>query len=180
MERVIKRLTLSSGLLTLAGTCLFLLLKQDIFLTAAITAGTVFYHLGIRLAIGCAFDRFLHNQTDVRKKWYQVSSWEKVVYDKLQVKRWKRKLPTYDATLFDPSLHTWIDIARAMCQAELIHEINVIVSFVPLLFSIWCGAFPVFLITAVIAAGYDLLFVILQRYNRPRILRLAARKTHQP
>ena len=62
-----------------------------------------------------------------------------------------------------------------MCQAELVHEVNAAVSFVPLLFSVWVGAFPIFLITSIIAAGFDLLFAVIQRYNRPRVMRLAVR-----
>ena len=176
MERIMKRCALFSGLLTLAGTVFFLLFQWNILLTIAITAGTVFYHVGIRLLIGCAFDRFLNNQTDFRKKWYQIAPWEKVLYEKLRVKQWKKKMPTYDAALFDPSRRSWADIARAMCQAELVHEANVAASFVPLLFSMWFGAFPVFMITSILAAGYDLLFVILQRCNRPRVLRMAERE----
>lgn len=70
----------------------------------------------------------------------------------------------------------WADIVRAMCQAEPVHEANAAAGFVPsILFSmVWaCHAF---MIAPLQAAGYDLLFAILQRYNRPRILYLAARK----
>ena len=87
-------------------------------------------------------------------------------------------MPTYDSSLFDPTLHSWEEIAKAMCQAELVHEVNIAASFVPILLAVWVGALPVFVITSVLAAGYDLLFVMLQRYNRPRVLRLAMRKSH--
>jgi hypothetical protein len=179
MERVMKRWALVSGLLTLAGTGLFLLCKEEVLLTIAITAGTVFYHVSIRLLIGWVFDRFLNNRADLHNKWYQTAPREKALYEKLRVKQWKKKMPTYDAALFDPALHSWTDIARAMCQAELVHEVNAAASLVSLSFSVWFGAFPVFLITSVLAAGYDLLFAILQRYNRPRVLRLAAGQTRR-
>lgn len=176
MEQTMKRCALVSGGITLAVAILWLVLSRDFALTIAITAGTVFYHIGIRLLVGWAFDQFVDNQTDYRKKWYQVSNWENAVYKKLQVKSWKRHLPTYDSSLFDPALHSWEEIAKAMCQAELVHEVNVVLSFVPILFSVWVGALSVFVITSILAAGYDLLFVILQRYNRPRVLHLAMRK----
>ena len=64
------------------------------------------------------------------------------------------------------------EIAQAMCQAELVHETIVILSFVPVAFSAVFGAFWVFLITSLCAAAFDLMFVIIQRYNRPRIIRL--------
>lgn len=177
MKQTMKRCAVVSGMLTFITAILWSILSEDIMLTIAITAGTIFYHISIRLLVGWAFDQFLDNQTDYRKKWYQVSSWENAVYKKLQVKRWKRHLPTYDSSLFDSALHSWEEIAKAMCQAELVHEVNIAVSFVPVFFSVWVGAFPVFLITSVLAAGYDLLFVMLQRYNRPRVLRLAMRRS---
>ena len=80
-------------------------------------------------------------------------------------------MPTYNPAVFDPKLHSWEEIAQAMCQAELVHEIIVLLSFLPLLAAIPFGAFPVFLITSLLAALYDFSFVIMQRYNRPRIIR---------
>lgn len=59
-----------------------------------------------------------------------------------------------------------------MCQAEIVHETIVLFSFVPLLFSLVFDSFPAFLITSLLAACFDLIFVSLQRYNRPRLLRL--------
>ena len=179
MERFMKRWTLLSGLLALAGALLWALSRRSAILTFAITSSTVFYHLGKRLLIGAAFDRLLNNRTDFRKGWYQIASWEKALYAKLRVRQWKKRMPTYDSKLFDPSLHAWSDIAKAMCQAELIHEVNVAASFLPLLFSVWLGGFPAFMITSILAAGYDLLFVIMQRYNRPRVLRLAEREKYR-
>ena len=178
MQQTMKRCALISGVITLAAAILWMVLSKDFALTIAITTGTVFYHIGIRLLVGWAFDRFMDNQADYRKKWYQVSNWENAVYKKLQVKHWKRHMPTYDSSLFDPTLHSWEEIAKAMCQAELVHEVNIAASFVPILLAVWVGALPVFVITSVLAAGYDLLFVMLQRYNRPRVLRLAMRKSH--
>lgn len=171
-----KRLALCSGLLTLAGTLLWLLLRWEILLPVTITTGTVFYHIAIRLLIGQVFDRFLPNGVSYRNPRFQPAPWEKTIYEKLRVKRWKNKMPTYTPIEFQSTAHSWKSIVRAMCKAELIHEVNVVVSFVPIFFSLWLGAFPVFAVTSVLAAGYDLLFVILQRYNRPRVLRLVLRE----
>ena len=85
-------------------------------------------------------------------------------------------MPTYDPSLFDPKLHSWEEIAQAMCQAELVHETIVVLSFLPLLGAIPFGSFGVFLITSVLAALYDLSFVIMQRFNRPRIMKLIAKE----
>ena len=94
------------------------------------------------------------------------------LYEKLSIKNWKRRLPTYDHTLFDPRVHTWEEIAQAMCQAELIHETIVMLSFLPIAEGIGFGAYPVFIVTSVLAAGCDTLFVMMQRYNRQRVVKL--------
>ena len=59
-----------------------------------------------------------------------------------------------------------------MCQAEIVHEIIIVLSFVPIIFSIWFGELLVFIITSVISALIDSIFVMLQRYNRSRIIKL--------
>ena len=58
-----------------------------------------------------------------------------------------------------------------MCGAEVVHEVILVLSFLPLLAAFPFGSFGVFLITSLLAALYDLSFVIMQRFNRPRILR---------
>ena len=63
-----------------------------------------------------------------------------------------------------------------MCHAELVHEVIVALSFTALLPAIPFGEFPVFLITAVLAAAFDSMFVMVQRYNRPRIVMILGRR----
>lgn len=85
-------------------------------------------------------------------------------------------MPTYDRSLFDPQVHTWAEIAQAMCQAELVHETIAALSFLPIVESIWFGTYPVFIVTSVFAAAFDMLFVMIQRYNRQRIMKLLKQK----
>ncbi len=139
--------------------------------SCAITFGTFLYHFAMRLTVGHVIDRVMGNRADYTKPWYQLRHFEGQVYKALGVKKWKGNMPTYQPTLFDPKLHSWDEIAQAMCQAEIVHEVIVVLSFLPLLAAIPFGAFPVFLITSLLAAMYDLTFVIMQRYNRPRILK---------
>ena len=101
---------------------------------------------------------------------------EEKLYKKLHVKKWKSKMPTYEPENFDLRIHTPEEIAGAMCQAELSHEVIVIFSFLPLLTVPAFGAFWVFLITSVLSAMMDLSFAIMQRYNRPRIMKLCKRR----
>lgn len=56
-------------------------------------------------------------------------------------------------------------------------ETIVVLSFLPIASGIWFGAYPVFIITSVLSALFDLIFVVMQRYNRQRVLRLLQRES---
>lgn len=146
------------------------------YLTLTITFATIFYHFGIRLLIGFLYNIIMKNQADYTKKWYQLHSWEYKLYQFLRVKQWKNKLPTYNPGSFSNKKHTWNEIAQTMCQSELVHETNVIFSFFPIIASKWFGSFYVFFITSICAALFDLIFVIVQRYNRVRVVKIALKK----
>ena len=170
MARVMKWATVCFGLLTVV----FCGLYWGSFPWAmpfAITFGTCLYHFAMRLLVGHILDLVMGNKADYRKRWYQLRPFEKQVYKWIQVKKWKGNVPTYDSTCFDPRLHSWDEIAQAMCQAEIVHEVIAVLSFLPLFAAIVFGTFPVFFTTSFFAALYDLSFVIIQRFNRPRIIR---------
>lgn len=160
-----------------AGTAILALLYTKtscgVLLSLAITFGTITYHFAMRLLTGLAFQIVMNNRADYRGKWFQVSQREMALYDKLKVKQWKQKMPAYDAELFNPRIHTWDEIAQATCQAELVHESIVVLSFLPIIEGIWFGAYPIFIITSVLSAGFDMMFVMIQRYNRQRIMKIA-------
>ena len=63
-----------------------------------------------------------------------------------------------------------------VAQAELVHRIIMVLSFVPLILIIPYGVPLVFILTSVFACLIDLQFVMMQRYNRPRIIRLMERQ----
>ena len=81
-------------------------------------------------------------------------------------------MPTYDKYIFDISKHSWDEIIQATCQSELVHETNVVFSFLPLVASVWFGEFYVFFVTSILSALFDLMFVFMQRFNRARILKI--------
>ncbi len=62
-----------------------------------------------------------------------------------------------------------------MLQAELVHRIIMVLSFLPLLLIIPYGVPGIFIATSAAACLLDLIFVMIQRYNRPRIVRLLKR-----
>ena len=59
-----------------------------------------------------------------------------------------------------------------MTNAEIGHGAIVVLSLVPILFSKAVGGFWAFLITSVLAAVFDLQFVLIQRFNKSRMSRV--------
>lgn len=173
------KLMKGAAALSAVMAAVFLLLARrfpsGLFPALAITCAAIAYHMLYRLLVGQVYTLIMKNRADYTRPWYRLHPWEEGLYRRLRVKRWKNRMPSYDPGLFDPQLHSWDEIAQAMCQAELVHESNIPLSFLPLLVVPRLGGFWPFLLTSLAAAILDLLFVILQRYNRPRVLRMARR-----
>lgn len=170
-----KTIAAITAVLTVLFTLLHCLFPQTWLLPCAITFGTTAYHFIMRLIIGALVPNTFHFQS----KWFRSRPWEGDLYKKLGVKRWKDHVPTYDPSLFSLRDNTLEQVICNMCQAEVVHEIIVLCSFLPLLFSLIFGSFPVFLITSLFAAALDTVFIFLQRYNRPRLVRLLQKKNLQ-
>ena len=154
-----------SGILTV----IFALLSMK---TVAITCGTVFYHFAMRLAVGS----IVPNRLDPEHPWFRQTKFEGKLYKRLKLRRWKGKMPTYDPRLFSAQYYTPEQIVKNMCQAEVVHEVIILLSFIPLLFALLWDSFWVFFFTSVAAAAVDSIFVMMQRYNRPRLLKLLQRR----
>lgn len=172
---VMKSTALCTGLVTGLLALLYRFYPMDWLLTTAISFGTTFYHIAMRLLVGAIVPLFTKNvRPDLR--WFRQREWEPGLYKTLGVKNWKGRIPTYDPSQFDLEKNSLEQVIRNMCGAELVHEVIILFSFVPLLFAIPFGTFPVFLITSILAAMYDSIFVIAQRYNRPRLVRILKKK----
>ncbi len=164
-----------TGLLLIAFVLLHRLSGMGVFLSLAITSGTFFYHIAMRLAVGGVFHSIPLAKFDPHSWWFSPRSFEGKLYSCLKLKKWKVSMPTYNPEDFSIEHHSPMEIAQRTCEAELVHAVNVMLSFEPLLAIPAFGAFWVFLLTSLAAACYDLLFVLMQRYNRPRLLRYAER-----
>lgn len=175
MAKKMKLTALCSVLATLVLTVLHQCTKWEIWYLLAITAGTIAYHFLMRLLVGAVVNAIMHNHADYRKNWYQLRTFEEKLYNRLGVKHWKSKMPTYDPSLFSVKERSFDQIAQATCQAEIVHEVIAVFSFLPIIATVWFGSFAVFLLTSIAAACVDMTFAILQRYNRPRLIKMAER-----
>ncbi len=150
--------------------------RKGVLLTLAITFGTCFYHFAMRLIVGYGIDSVCHNKMNYNNWWFRERRFESKLYEFLRVKKWKKHMPSFRPEDFDVRKHSVEEIIQVTCQSEIVHEVIMILSFVPVLFTIWFGALAAFLITSSVAFCLDGIFVIMQRYNRPRLRRLAVRK----
>ena len=155
---------------------LWLLGKEPVCLSLTITFLTFSYHFAMRLLVGYTVDTLFHNRMRATRRWFLPRKWEGRLYRLLRVRRWRKRLPTYDPQSFDTARHTWDEILGAGCQAEVVHEIIMLLSLLPILFALPFGDLPIFLATSLLAALYDSLFVILQRYHRPMLIKLSERR----
>lgn len=174
--KIIKISALFLVLLTVIFTIIYQYNPNTVVLSIAITFGTISYHFLMRLAVGYTINGMFHNRFNYNKKWFREKRFEKHLYEVLKVKKWKDKMPTFAPEMLDLKVHTWEEIAGAMCQSEVVHSIIVVLCFVPVLATLIWGTFWVFFITSVLAAGVESMFVIMQRYNRPRVIRMIERK----
>lgn len=134
-----------------------------------VTFFTIMYHLWLRLIMGNVTKLFPINYT---MWWYRERPFEKKLYAPFHIKKWKGKALTYNPELFSLKEYSLYDIANTMCKVETDHEINILISLSTLLFSILWGQLWIFALTAFFAILFDTQFILIQRYNRPRVVRL--------
>lgn len=170
----------SMAVFTTASTVLLLLYEPwrqaGWWLACTLSFGTTAYHFVMRLAVGYLLLKLTNYDFDYQKSWFRPRKWESAFYKKLHIRNWKGKLPTYAPSQFSLENQTLYRVIQNMCGAELVHEIIMVLSFLPMLTVPVFGSFFVFLITSLLAALYDSIFVMAQRYNRPRLVRIYERQ----
>lgn len=172
-----KSLAAITSAATMIFICAYLVFRWGWLLAAAISFGTTAYHFVMRLAVGYFLPKITNYDFDYQHPWFRPRSWEKAFYQKLRLRRWKGKLPTYAPGQFSLEENSLHRIIQNMCGAEVVHEIIMLLSFLPVFTIPLFGEPVVFWTTSVCAALFDSLFVMAQRYNRPRLVRLFQRKS---
>lgn len=155
---------------------LFVRNHNDVCYAMGIIFMTIAYHVIVRLVIGTLIDVAFDNQFDGSKSWFEDSDAERAFYKLIGVRKWKNKLPTFDSAAFSIKNHSLEDLVGTSCQAEVVHEVNIAASLLAMLFAIPFGSMWLFALTSILGALVDLVFVIVQRYNRPRLMRAAERQ----
>lgn len=178
--KMIKSSTVIFMVLTIIFAIIYQCNPNAVILSITITFATISYHFLMRLVVGYVVDGTFHNKFNYKRKWFQEKKFEKHLYEVLRVKKWKDKMPTFAPEMLDLKLHTWEEMAGAMCQSEVVHSIIAVLCFVPILATLLWGTFWVFFITSVLSACVEIVFVIMQRYNRPRVIRMIGKRDFLP
>lgn len=139
------------------------------FLPFAITFWTAFYHFAMRDLTAYAVTAIRRRSNAADRKSFSLGKAERAFYRLIRIKKWKKYAPTYRRELFTVKQDNIEMLYHNMINAQLGHEIIVSLSFAPLLLSKPLDGFLPFLITSVLAALFDLQFVMIQRYNRDRV-----------
>lgn len=161
-------------------TALFFVLQRSCgggwLLSVYVTLLTITYHFVMRILVGQAVTvRYRNRAFRLDSPGFRIYRWEPELYRMLRVRAWKGKLITARPEQFDLRRCAPEELLHNIAQAELVHRIIMPLSFVPLLLIPLYGAAPVFVITSVAACLIELPFVMIQRYNRPRVEALVSR-----
>lgn len=149
--------------------------RNGVVLWTGVTAFTIMYHFWGRIIMGNVCNLF-KKHINYNQWWFKERKFESKLYKFLRVKKWKKNALTYNPELFDVKKRSLGDIANTMVKSELDHWINELISLTTLFFALIWGEFWIFLLTAIIAMLFDGQFIIIQRFNRPRVLRILNRK----
>jgi hypothetical protein len=154
---------------------IFILTKNAAVEAVTITLGVTFYHFSMRLAVGGIVNGIMKNKANHENVWFREKGFERKLYKLIGVRKWKKYLPTYNPNTFDATQKTVQELVGATCQAEIVHEIIMLFSLLPIAVIPLLGGAIAMVVTSILAMLFDSLFVILQRYNRPKLIRIMGR-----
>lgn len=166
--------------LCVAGVCFYTYYGgktgNDTVLWTGIVSFMIVYHFWLRLIMGNVTKLFSFNRNHF---WFKERKFEKKLYKLFCVKKWKGKALTYNPESFSLEKHSLDEIADVMVKSEVDHWVNEIISITSIFFSLLWGQFWIFFATAIFAMIFDAQFIIIQRYNRPRILKIIQKKQRE-
>jgi len=151
--------------------------ESEAVLWVGIVAFMIVYHFWGRIIMGNVSKLFKINRNHW---WFRERKFEKGLYKLFCVKKWKGRALTYNPDSFSLKEHSLDEIADVMTKSEVDHWINELISLSSVLFSLLWGELWIFALTAALAMLFDAQFIVIQRFNRPRILRILKKQGAAP
>ena len=149
--------------------------ENDIVLWIGITSFTVTYHFWGRIILGNV-SKLFKKYINYKQWWFKERKFEKKLYEILKVKKWKGKALTYNPEQFDLKQNSLDQILNTMVKSEVDHWINEVISITTMFFGLIWGKTWIFVLTAIAAMIFDGQFIVIQRYNRPRVIKVLERQ----
>ncbi len=146
-------------------------LARSILLILTVVFATLLYHFGMRLIAG-GLVKGLSGTFNYDNAFFREKKFEQGFYKFIKVKVWKDKVPTYSEEDYDLTNLTYDQVIQNTCMAETTHWTMAFASFLPIVVPIITKQLAhaiIFPVAAVIGFFVDIIFVIVQRYNRPRL-----------
>ena len=160
-----------------ALTCFVLYYTKIWGVYAVLIVGIVTFVIAYQLWLRIMFGKLTKKLKITHSHWwFKQRFFESWLYKMLMVKKWKRKVLTYEPELFDLRKNTLEQVANNMSKVETDHWINEIISLSTLLFALPWGLFWIFFAAAVAAMIFDAQFIAIQRFNRPTVLKLIEKR----
>ncbi len=147
------------------------IVESAVILWIGITAFTILYHFWGRIILGNV-SKLFRKHINYKHWWFKERKFEKKLYKILRVKEWKGKALTYNPEQFSLKDNSLEAIANTMAKSEVDHWINELISISTMFFGFIWGEAWIFILTAILAMIFDSQFIIIQRYNRPRVIKL--------
>lgn len=130
-------------------------------------AQMILFHLAPPFAIVITIPSF-----DRKSRFYfSQFKWEEKFFEKIKIKKWKDKLPTYQNKHFSFTHRTPQQILWTTIHSENVHIFLFFASFIPITLGIFVGHFAVLIPLSIFMALLHIPFALVQRYNRPRLLK---------
>lgn len=136
-----------------------------------ITFLTCFYHFGYRLVVYSAVTKS-KIKVNSSNTWFTPKSFEKKLYKSLRIKHNREKLTKFFSQASPSRNITEEELIEHTCRSEIVYEINIVLSFVPFIVSLFSSLYSwIFLVTGIITAMFDLFFIVFNRRFRLKLLK---------
>lgn len=143
--------------------------------TAIYLAGTVFYQFAMRILVGETVTALLKGKKLENCRYFRQRSFEPKLYRFLRVRKWKGKAITAKPWQFDMKKRSPGELLFFINQAETVHTVSFFLSFLPLCLIPFFGRGGITFLLSAAAAALDLKYIVIQRFNRPRMEKLCKR-----
>ena len=145
--------------------------------TIVISVLVILYHFLYRILIGELVSA-IDSKKDINYNSILLHefNFEEKLYDVLKVKYWKNRMVTAKPYQFNIHDRSFTELLKSMIIAEKVHIICFFFSYLPILLTFKHATSSTtasaIILTSFIASLIDLSYVIIQRYNIPRLLKL--------